>query len=208
MTADKQLKLAVLVSGRGSNLQALIRASRENRMDAHIVLVVSDNPTAPALERAKAESIPTAVIRRSDYGSRKEFDGALADTVEKSGAKLVCLAGFMKILSSAFLDRFPGAVINIHPALLPSFPGLDAQKQALEHGVKITGCTVHYVDRGVDTGPVILQSAVNVEPDDTLETLSARILEREHIIYPTAIQLIATGAVKRNQAPKETSVNR
>lgn len=195
-----KLRLAILASGRGSNMLALIEACERGEIDAEVVLVLSDKPDARALVTASEHSIPTRVIERRAYGSREEFDAALAGAVAESGAELVCLAGFMRILSGAFLDRCGGAVVNVHPALLPSFPGLDAQKQALEHGVKIAGCTVHFVDGGVDTGRIILQSAVPVEPDDTVESLSARILEQEHRIYPRAVQLFAEGAVRPPKA--------
>lgn len=194
--AIKSLKLAVLASGRGSNLQALIDAGERGLMDGRVALVVTDNPSAYAIERAKKHGIPFRVIERKGHPSRQAFDSALADAVEESGVDLVALAGFMRIISPSFLSRFPGRVINIHPALLPSFPGLDAQKQAFEYGVKITGCTVHFVDEGVDTGPIIAQSAVPVLPGDTLESLSARILEQEHVIYPKAVTMIARGEVR------------
>lgn len=192
-TVIKPLRLAVLASGRGSNLQALVDAGEKGAMDGTVSLVVSDNPAAYALERAKKHGIPFRVIERNNFASRQAFDDALACAVEESGADLAALAGFMRIISPSFLARFPGKVINIHPALLPSFPGLDAQKQALEYGVKISGCTVHFVDEGVDTGPIILQSAVPVLSGDTVESLSARILEQEHIIYPKAVTMIARG---------------
>lgn len=198
-----KLKLAILASGRGSNMLALIEACEKGEIDAEVALVLSDKPGSRALATAAERSIPTLVIERAGFASREEYDVALAGAVAESGADLVCLAGFMRILSGAFLDRCGGAVINIHPALLPSFPGLDAQKQALEHGVKITGCTVHFVDEGVDTGRIILQSAVPVEPGDTVEILSARILEQEHKLYPRAVQLIAEGAVR----PPRTAEN-
>ncbi len=194
-TVIKPLRLAVLASGRGSNLQALVDAGEKGAMDGTVSLVVSDNPAAYALERAKKHGIPFRVIERKSFASRQAFDDALACAVEESGADLAALAGFMRIISPSFLARFPGKVINIHPALLPSFPGLDAQRQALEYGVKITGCTVHFVDEGVDTGPIIIQSAVPVLPGDTVESLSARILEQEHIIYPKAVTMIARGEV-------------
>ncbi len=196
MNQNHKLRVAVLASGRGSNLQALIDSCRSGEVDARVILVISDNPAARALELARKNSIPATVIEAKGYHSRHEFNTALADAVERSGADLVCLAGFMRVLSEAFLERFNGMIINIHPSLLPSFPGLNAQKQALEHGVKVTGCTVHWVDRGVDTGSIILQDCVKVEPDDTVETLSQRILKQEHVIYPKAVQLIASGAVK------------
>lgn len=195
-TAIKPLRIAVLASGRGSNLQALVDAGESGRMDGKVALVVSDNPGAYALERAKKNGIPSRVIERKNFASRRDFDSAFADAVEESGVDIVALAGFMRIISPSFLHQLPGKVINIHPSLLPAFPGLDAQKQALEYGVKITGCTVHFVDEGVDTGPIIIQSAVPVLPDDTVELLSARILQQEHIIYPKAVTMIARGEAR------------
>ena len=186
-------RLAVLASGRGSNLQALVDAGERGEMDGTVALVVSDNPASYALERAKKHGIPSRVIERKAFASREAFNLAVADAVEESGADMVALAGFMRVISPSFLSRFPGKVINIHPSLLPAFPGLDAQKQALDYGVKITGCTVHFVDEGVDTGPIIIQSAVPVLPGDTVELLSARILAQEHIIYPKAVTMIARG---------------
>lgn len=195
-TAIKPLRLAVLASGRGSNLQALVDASESNGMDGKVALLLTDNPDAYALTRAKKHGIPFRVIERKNFSSRQAFDSAFADAVEESGVDIVALAGFMRIISPSFLYRFPGKVINIHPSLLPAFPGLDAQKQALEYGVKITGCTVHFVDEGVDTGPIIIQSAVPVLPEDTVDMLSARILEQEHIIYPKAVTMIARGEAR------------
>jgi phosphoribosylglycinamide formyltransferase-1 len=189
----KPLRLAVLASGRGSNLQALVDAGERGEMGGTVALVVSDNPGSYALERAKKHGIPSRVVERKGFASRQAFDSELANIVEVSGVDMVALAGFMRIISPAFLSRFPGKVINIHPSLLPAFPGLDAQKQALQYGVKISGCTVHYVDDGVDTGPIIIQSAVPVLPGDTVERLSERILEQEHIIYPKAVTMIACG---------------
>ena len=158
---DQKVKLAVLVSGRGSNLQALIEGCADGMISAEIAVVISDKPDALAIERAMNHSIPMKVIERKDYDSRALFDDALADCAQQAGAEIVCLAGFMRILSGAFIERFHGNVVNIHPSLLPSFPGLDAQKQALEHGVAVSGCTVHFVDEGVDSGPIIAQTAVS-----------------------------------------------
>ncbi len=174
------IRLAVLVSGRGSNLQAIIDAIRTGRLQASVEIVVSDAADAPAVARARAVEIPAAVVRRRDYSSRAEFDLALAGAVEKARPDLVVLAGFMTLLGPAFLDRFPGRVINIHPSLLPAFPGLEAQKQALEYGVKFSGCTVHYVDYGMDSGAIIDQRVVEVMPGDDVDSLSARILKQEH----------------------------
>jgi phosphoribosylglycinamide formyltransferase-1 len=190
-----KLKVAILASGRGSNLGALIAASALPGAPFCVAAAISDNPDVPALARAREAGIEAIAIQRQSFPSKAAFDAALADAAEKSGAGLICLAGFMRVLSPAFLSRFPGGVINVHPSLLPSFPGLDAQKQALEHGVKITGCTVHFVDDGVDTGPIILQAAVPVEPGDTVELLSSRILAQEHLIYTKAVKMIATGQI-------------
>jgi len=199
------LNLAVLASGNGSNLQALIDECEAGRIDARIGVVISDNPDAKALLRARRHSIPAVLIERGDFGLREEFDTALANAAEEAGADLVCLAGFMRLLSPLFIDRFNGWVVNVHPALLPSFPGLKAQKQALDYGVRISGCTVHFIDEGVDTGPIILQSAVEIFPDDTVESLSVRILKQEHILYPKAVQLIADGAVRPGSRAKAVS---
>lgn len=191
-----KLKIAVLVSGSGTNLQAIIDAIEAGLIDAELGLVISNNPEAHALTRCKEHNIPFAVHDHKDYRTKDAFEAAIAGDITKSGARLICLAGFMRILSPKFIKRFGGRIINIHPALLPSFPGLHAQRQALEHGAKVSGCTVHFVDEGVDSGPIILQSKVPVIPDDTEETLSARILKEEHKIYPRAIQLIAEGRLK------------
>jgi len=157
-----------------------VDAARAGRLQASVEVVVSDVADAPALARARAGGIPAAVVRRRDYPSRAEFELALAGAVERARPDLVVLAGFMRLLGPAFLDRFPGRVINIHPSLLPAFPGLEAQKQALEYGVRFTGCTVHYVDYGMDSGAIIDQRVVEVMPGDDVESLSARILEQEH----------------------------
>jgi len=176
----RSIRLAVLVSGRGSNLQAIVDAVRAGRLKASVEVVVSDVADAPAVARARADGIPAAVVQRRDYPSRAQFELALAETVEKVRPDLVVLAGFMRLLGPAFLDRFPGHVINIHPSLLPAFPGLEAQKQALEYGVRFTGCTVHHVDYGMDSGAIIDQRVVEVVPGDDVDSLSARILEQEH----------------------------
>lgn len=199
MRSGNKLRLVVLASGRGSNFQALIDACESGSIPAEIVLLLTDNPKAQALDRADKHGIKTRVIERKNFPSRDAFDTALANAAEEAGAELVCLAGFMRILSPVFISRFGGMVINIHPALLPSFPGLDAQRQALESGVKISGATVHFVDEGVDTGPIIAQAAVPVEDGDTVETLSARILEQEHRLYPEAVRMIASGKVRPNE---------
>ncbi len=186
-------RLGVLISGRGSNLQAIMDAISAGRLDAEIALVVSNRPGAQGLERAAAAGLPTLVLSHKDYPSRVTFDAALADALKASGVALVCLAGFMRLLSGEFISAFPNAVLNIHPSLLPAFPGLDAQRQALEHGVRVTGATVHLVTPELDAGPIVLQASVPVHDDDTVDSLSTRILSEEHRLYPEAIQQVLTG---------------
>jgi phosphoribosylglycinamide formyltransferase-1 len=185
------LRIAVLASGRGSNLQAIIDAIEAGRLEAHLPLVISDRPDARALERARKHGAKAVFVNPRDYADRESFDQALIVLLADHRIKLVCLAGFMRILTPAFVRAYAGRIMNIHPALLPAFPGLHAQRQALERGAKVSGATVHFVDEGVDTGPIILQAAVPVRDDDTEETLAARILAEEHTIYPRAIQLFA-----------------
>jgi phosphoribosylglycinamide formyltransferase-1 len=185
------LRIGVLASGRGTNLQAIIDAIQAGRLDARLVVVISDKPDAPALGRAQRHGAKALFIDPHDVHEREAFDRALVTALTEHQVELVCLAGFMRILTPAFLAAFPGRVMNIHPALLPSFPGLHPQRRALEHGVKLSGATVHFVDEGVDSGPIILQAAVPVRDDDTEESLSERILAEEHKIYPRAIQLFA-----------------
>lgn len=189
----RKLPIAVLVSGSGTNLQAIVDAIEAGALAAEIRVVISNNPKAPAVERCRKHGIPAVLHPNGSYGSKEEFEAAISQTVIESGAELICLAGFMKVLSPAFVKRFAGRIMNIHPALLPSFPGLHGQRQALEYGVKISGCTVHFVNEGVDAGPIVLQAAVPVMDNDTEETLSARILNEEHKLYPRAIQLYAEG---------------
>jgi len=186
--------LGVLISGRGSNLQAIIDAIRDGRLDARIGVVISNRADAAGLERAARAGIETLVMPHTAYADRAEYDLALARALKDRGVQLVCLAGFMRLLGPAFIDQFPDAVLNIHPSLLPAFPGLDAQRQAFEYGVKVSGATVHFVTPELDAGPIILQRAVPVEPDDTPETLAARILEVEHQIYPEAIGIVLKGS--------------
>ncbi|MFH0799259.1 MAG: phosphoribosylglycinamide formyltransferase [Pseudomonadota bacterium] len=181
----------MLVSGNGTNLQAIIDAAETGRIDAEVSAVVSDQAGAPALERARRHKIASAVIERSRFESRDAFEEAIAAEFKGHGVELVCLAGFMRILGGRLLKEFPGSIINIHPALLPSFGGLDAQRQAFEYGAKLSGCTVHFVDEKIDHGPIIMQAAVEVREGDTVEALKERILKEEHRIYPQAIQLIA-----------------
>lgn len=189
------LPLGVLVSGRGSNLEAIIRAIEEGGLPARINLVLSNKKEARALKIAAQHGIPAEFVDPKAYPDRESYDLALAARLKEAGVELVVLAGFMRILSPAFLEQFPLKVINIHPALLPAFPGVEAQRQAVEYGVKISGCTVHFVDAGVDTGPIIAQAAVPVEDNDTPETLAKRILEQEHRLLPEVIRWIAEGRV-------------
>jgi phosphoribosylglycinamide formyltransferase-1 len=186
-------KLGVLISGRGSNLQAIIDAARDGRLSATIAVVVSNKPDAAGLERARAAGLETVVLSHRGYPDRESYDRALVTALQEHGVTLVCLAGFMRLLSATFLNAYPNAVLNIHPSLLPAFPGVDAQKQALDHGVKVTGATVHLVTPELDAGPIVLQAAVPVAEDDSVETLSARILEEEHRIYPEAIARVLNG---------------
>jgi phosphoribosylglycinamide formyltransferase 1 len=192
-TVGMNRNIGVLISGRGSNLQAIIDAIRGQRLDARLVLVVSNVADAGGLERARDAGIETLVLRHTAFPSREAFDLAMVDALRARGVGLVCLAGFMRLLSPAFVRAFAGRILNIHPALLPSFPGLHAQRQALEHGVTITGATVHFVDADLDAGPIVLQAAVPVRDDDTEQSLASRILIEEHRIYPEAIQRVLDG---------------
>lgn len=182
-----KLPIAILVSGSGTNLQAIIDSIEAGRLSTEIKIVISNKPEAMALERCKKHSIKSAV-----YNNEEEMMKA----IKESGAELICLAGFMKILSPKFVLAFKGKIINIHPSLLPSFPGLHAQRRAFEYGAKVTGCTVHFVDEKLDHGPIIIQVAVPVRGDDTEESLTQRILKEEHKIYPEAIRLFAEGKIK------------
>lgn len=189
----REVILGVLVSGRGTNLQAIMDAIRDGQIPrTRLAVVVSDNPDAQALKRAEARGVPTAVVVRSQYDSRDAFEMALAEPLKQHGVTLVALAGFMRLLGRTFINAFPH-IMNIHPALLPAFPGLDAQGQAVRYGAKVSGCTVHFVDEGMDTGPIILQEAVPVHDDDTAMTLADRILPVEHRLYPRALALYAQG---------------
>jgi phosphoribosylglycinamide formyltransferase-1 len=185
-------RVGVLISGRGSNLQALIEAQGRGELGGEIAIVVSNVETAAGLERAREAGILTAV--RDHRGrKREEYDADLVSVLREHGVDLVCLAGFMRLLSPVFVRAFPGRVLNIHPALLPAFPGLDAQRQAFEHGVKVSGATVHLVDEGLDSGAIVAQEAVPVRPDDTVDSLIARILEAEHRLYSRAVRLLLSG---------------
>jgi phosphoribosylglycinamide formyltransferase 1 len=186
-------RLGVLVSGRGSNLQAIIDAIATGRLDATIAVVIANRADAQGLARAAAAGIPTVVREHRGYPTRDAYDTALVADLRRHDVGLVCLAGFMRLLSPTFIAAFPDAVLNVHPSLLPAFPGVDAQAQALAHGVKVAGCTVHFVTADLDAGPIIRQAAVPVLPGDTEETLSARILVEEHRIYPEAIAAVLDG---------------
>ncbi|WP_408890818.1 phosphoribosylglycinamide formyltransferase [Myxococcus faecalis] len=190
-----RVRLGVLVSGGGSNLQALLDACTREDFPAEVACVVSNVPTAHALERARAAGVPAVVVDHKAHASKAAFEAAILEALGAAGVQWVCLAGFMRLLSADFLGRFAGRVLNIHPSLLPSFPGLHAQRQALERGVKVAGCTVHFVDAGTDTGPIIGQAAVPVLPEDDEKSLSARILVEEHRLYPLAVRLAVTGQV-------------
>jgi len=187
---SKKFKLAVLVSGNGTNLQALIDQIEQGSLAAEISIVVSNVKQAHALERAKNHGIKPVFLDPKSCSGKEAFDRALTDLLQAEAVDLVCLAGYMRILGKAFISSFAGRIINIHPSLLPAFPGLHPQRQALEHGVKFSGCTVHFVDEGVDSGPIILQSVVPLYDSDDEETLSQRILEQEHLVYPRAVQLM------------------
>ncbi len=188
--------LGVLISGRGSNLQAILDAIDEGRLDAYVAIVISNKDDAPGLERARKAGAATAVLSDKDYDSREAFDEAVLARLSEHDVEVVCLAGFMRILSPVLVRAFPNRILNIHPSLLPAFIGLHAQKQAVEHGVKVSGCTVHLVDEELDHGPILVQRAVPVLEDDTEETLSARILEQEHKLYPEAVRLVLDGKVR------------
>jgi len=189
-------KVGILVSGRGSNMEAILKASKSNIFNAEVVLVLSDKADAPALEIAKASKVPTVFLDPKDFPAREDYDKALVDQLNKAKVGLVCLAGYMRIVTPVFLKAFPNRIMNIHPALLPSFKGLHGQKQAFDYGVKVAGCTVHFVSEEPDSGPIIAQAAVEVQEDDTVETLSTRILEEEHKIFPQAVPLFAQGKLE------------
>jgi len=189
------LTLGVLASGRGSNFQSIIDSIESGFLKARIVALISDNADAYALERAKKHNIESIVLKPNDFPDKNTYYAHIADELEKRGVELVILAGFMRVAGKALIDRYRNKIMNIHPALLPSFPGLHGQKQAVDYGVKISGCTVHFVDEGVDTGPIIIQAAVPAYDDDTEDTLSERILKQEHKIFPYAIKLYSEGRI-------------
>ena len=195
MPARSPIKLAVLVSGNGSNLQAIIDQIEAGKLKAKIACVISNNPEAFALTRAAQHGLPTVILENRLFKIRKEYDEALVGILKDHGVELIILAGFMRILSDVMVEAFPHSIINIHPALLPSFPGLHAQKQALDYGVKYSGCTVHLVDCGTDTGPIILQAVVPVDQNDTEELLAERIQREEHRLLPAAINLFIEDSI-------------
>jgi phosphoribosylglycinamide formyltransferase-1 len=188
-------RLGILLSGRGSNFEAIADNVAAGKIAAEIAIVISNRPGARGLEVAQQRGLPAVCIPSKGL-DRNIYDAMLAEELKKHAVDLVCLAGYMRLLSAGFIREFPGRVLNIHPSLLPSFPGLDAQHQALEHGVKVTGCTVHFVDEYLDAGPIIVQAAVPVLDDDTVETLSARILKEEHRIYSEAIRMVIGGTLR------------
>jgi len=185
------INIGVLVSGRGTNLQEIIEAIEEGKIAGEIKVVISDNPDAYALKRAQQYHIDTRYVDFKEFKNREDYDKEIIKTLKEKKIELVVLAGYMRILSPYFIRTYKNKIINIHPALLPSFPGLHAQRQTLEYGAKVSGCTVHFVDEGVDSGPIILQRAVEVSDDDTEESLAEKILKEEHQIYPRAIQLFS-----------------
>ena len=194
----KKTNLGVLVSGSGSSLQAIIDNIESGKLDAIIRVVISDVPKVRALERARNHNIPTVVIDHENFGTREEFDREAVAILKSHSLDLVIMAGFMKILTPVFLRAFPGRIMNIHPALLPSFQGLHVQQKAFDYGVKFSGCTVHFADEGVDTGPIIIQAVVPVYDNDTIDILQERILKEEHRIYSQAIQFYAEGRLEIN----------
>ncbi|MDA1088926.1 MAG: phosphoribosylglycinamide formyltransferase [Proteobacteria bacterium] len=189
------MKIAVLISGRGSNLQALIDDVSKPGGPGEIVLVLSNVADAHGLKRAEAAGIPTTIINHQDFQDRVTFDAAMTEAIEASGAELVCLAGFMRLLSTPFIDHWRDRLINIHPSLLPAYKGLNVPQRVLDAGEKEAGCTVHFVRAEMDTGPIIIQARVPVLADDDADMLAARVLEQEHVIYPKAVRLIAEGRV-------------
>lgn len=193
LQTDSRPRIAVLISGRGSNLQSIIEAIASRRLDATIAIVISSRAGAPGLMRAQEAGIGALCLEPRNYADRDGYDRAILDELKAREVNLVCLAGFMRLVGPPLLDAFPRAIVNIHPSLLPAFPGLDAQRRALEHGVRVTGATVHVVTSELDAGPIVLQAAVPVLENDTVETLSARILVEEHRIYPEAIRIVLEG---------------
>ena len=209
-------KIAILISGRGSNMAALIAACKDEGYPADVALVISNRPDAPGLEIARAADIPTQVIEHGDFDSREDFDAAMTAALAAAKVRLICLAGFMRLLSTEFCQRWRDSLINIHPSLLPAFKGLHVHERMLETGVRIAGCTVHFVRPEMDEGPILVQAAVAIAADDTPETLAARILVQEHRIYPLAVRLIAEGrartaggmvAIEAYELPNDVLIN-
>jgi phosphoribosylglycinamide formyltransferase-1 len=197
--SDPNRRIGVLISGRGSNLQAIIDAIADRRLNADLAVVISNRPDAAGLKRAREAGVETLVLDHTNtakFATREDYDRELARLLKERRVRLVCLAGFMRLLTKLFLDAFPNAILNVHPSLLPAFPGTNAQYQAWEHGVKWTGATVHLVNEELDGGPIVLQEPVPVKDDDDADALAARILEKEHHLYPQAIQLILNGGWK------------
>lgn len=192
----KQVPIGVLISGTGTNLQAIIDAIESGKLDAKIEVVLSNKADAYGLVRARNHHIPTEVLNHKNFSSRETYDEAVVALLRERRVELVVLAGFMRLLSAVFVKAYSNRIMNIHPALLPAFPGLNVQQKALEHGARFSGCTVHFVNEECDEGPIIIQAVVPVLPDDTRETLAVRILEQEHRIYPRAIQLFVEGRLK------------
>lgn len=189
-------KIGVLVSGRGSNFQAVLEKIKAEKLPADIVVVISDKADAYALTRAKEAGIDNVAVVRKSFATKEDFEAKIAEVLKEHGVELIVLAGFMRILSGNFVHNWKHSIINIHPALLPSFKGIDAQGQALDYGVKVAGCTVHFVDEGMDTGPIIMQKAVPVLDDDTHDTLAARILVQEHLALPEVVKLWVLGKLR------------
>lgn len=198
MSGGEGLALGVLISGSGTNLQAILDAAGSGAIDVDVRVVVSNRPRAAGLQRARDAGVPTAVVSHRRYDGREPFERALLEVLDEHGVEWVALAGFMRLLTARFLSAYPGRVVNIHPALLPAFPGTHAQRQAVEYGVRFSGCTVHFVDEGTDTGPIIAQAVVPVLPDDDEHSLGRRILAQEHRLYPWVLQLLALGRVQRD----------
>lgn len=200
------MRLGVLVSGSGTNLQSILDACADGRLDAQVRLVVSNRAGAFALERAARAGVPTRVLEHKQFSSREDFDHALVDALRAAEVEWIALAGFMRVLTPVFLEAFPGRIVNIHPSLLPAFPGVNSQQQAFDYGVKVAGCTVHFVDGGVDTGPIIAQRAVPVLESDDADSLRARILEQEHSLFVEALQAISEGRVRTTSSPTGRTV--
>lgn len=196
MPDPPQLKIGVIASGRGSNFEAIARAVASGAIPGSLAVLISDRAEAPALSLARAHGIEALAIEAREHPGREAHDKAILGALEERGVGLVCLAGYLRLLSPGFVRHFAGRLLNVHPSLLPAFPGLHAQRQALEYGVRVAGATVHFVDEGTDTGPVVLQAAVPVHGDDTEASLTARILAEEHRIYPEAVRLYAEGRIR------------